>query len=404
MASSLVLVHDNVGGDYMPKQINVGMVGYKFMGKAHSNAWHSAPKFFDLAAEPVMKAICGRTERNVKEMADKWGWESYETSYKKLVAREDIDLIDITTPNNAHKDVAIAAAKAGKHVSCEKPLAMNVSEALEMVKVVKKAGVKHMIWQNYRRVPAIALAKQIIEEGRIGQVYHIRAVYLQDWIMDPNFPLAWRLRKGVAGTGAHGDLNAHIIDLARYLVGEFAEVVGMKETFVKERPLELEGGSLVAGKASKKKSRVTVDDATLFLARFVNGAVGTFEATRFANGRRNGQRLEINGSKGSLVFELERMNELQLFSSTDAEHLQGFKLINVTEACHPYMSAYWPVGHIIGWEHTFINGVTDFVNAIAKKKSVKPDFIDGLRNQEVLDAVVKSCSERKWIKVTKHKV
>lgn len=388
----------------MAKTINVGMVGYQFMGKAHSHAWYDAARFFDLKAMPVMKAICGRTESAVRKVAQTWGWQSVETDYRKLVARDDIDLVDITTPNNSHKEIAIAAAQAGKHVACEKPLAMNVQEALEMVRAVKRAGVKHMIWHNYRRVPAIALAKQIIGEGRIGQVFHVRAVYLQDWIIDPSFPLAWRLRKEVAGSGAHGDLNAHIIDLSRYLVGEIDEVVGMKETFIKERPIELAGGSIVAGKASKKKGKVTVDDATLFLARFENGALGSFEATRFANGRKNGEQIEINGSKGSLVFNFERMNELMFFSSSDPSHIQGFKLIQATEGCHPYMNAYWPAGHIIGYEHTFINQVADMMNGITENKPLSPDFVDGLRNQEVLDAVMKSCQERAWVKVQKHKV
>jgi len=388
----------------MPKQINVGMVGYQFMGKAHSNAWYNAPRFFKLKATPVMKALCGRTEPAVKAVAENWGWQSVETDYRKLVARDDIDLVDITTPNSSHKKIAVAAAKAGKHVACEKPLAMNVKEALEMVRAVKQARVKHMVWHNYRRVPAIALAKQIIGEGRIGRLFHVRAVYLQDWIIDPNFPLAWRLRREVAGSGAHGDLNAHIIDLARHLVGEFAEVVGMKETFIKKRPIELAGGAITAGKTSKKKGNVTVDDAALFLARFENGALGSFEATRFANGRKNDERIEINGSKGSLVFNFERMNELQLYSSEDPQHLQGFKLIQATEGCHPYMHAYWPAGHVIGYEHTFVNQVADTMNGIAGNKKLWPDFVDGLRNQEVLDAVMQSCRERSWVKVVKHKV
>jgi len=319
----------------MAKQINVGMVGYQFMGKAHSNAWYDTAKFFDLKAVPVMKAICGRTESGVRAMAQKWGWQSVETDYRKLVARDDIDLIDITTPNSSHKDIAVAAAKAGKHVACEKPLAMNVKEALEMVRAVKQAGVKHMVWHNYRRVPAVALAKQIIEEGRIGRIFHVRAVYLQDWIIDPKFPLAWRLRKEVAGSGAHGDLNAHIIDLSRYLVGEIDEVVGLKETFIKERPLQLSGAAISAGKASRKKGKVTVDDAALFLARFESGAVGSFEATRFAHGHKNDEQIEINGSKGSLVFNFERMNELQLFNASDPKHVQGFTLIKATDGCHP---------------------------------------------------------------------
>ena len=276
----------------MAKEIRIGLVGYKFMGKAHSNAYLNVARFFDLPAPPVMRAICGRSEAAVREVARRWGWESVETDYRRLVARDDIDLIDIATPNNTHAKIAIAAAKAGKHVVSEKPLAMNVAEAGEMLRAVTTAGVRHMVWFNYRRIPAIALARKLIQQGELGRIFHIRAAYLQDWIVDPGFPLVWRLRKAIAGSGAHGDLNAHITDLARYLVGEFESVVGMSETFVKERPLEAEASGLSA-RGGRKKGKVTVDDAALFLARFRNGAIGSFEGTRFATGRKNGERLEI---------------------------------------------------------------------------------------------------------------
>jgi predicted dehydrogenase len=382
----------------MPRKVRVGLIGYQFMGKAHSNAYLNVGKFFDLDATPVMQAVCGRNRTAVKEFARKWGWASYETDYRKLVKRKDIDLIDICTPNNSHRDIVMAAAEAGKAIACEKPLAMNVAEAEEMLKAVRAAKIRHMIWFNYRRCPAIGLAKRLIDEGRIGRVFHVRAVYLQDWIVDPKFPLAWRLQKEVAGSGAHGDLNAHLIDLARYLVGEMTEVVGLAKTFIKTRPVESKGGGL-AGKAGKGKGKVTVDDAVLFLAHFAGGAVGSFEATRFASGRKNYNRIEINGSKGSLVFLFEKMNELQFFSRQDPEHAQGFKTILATEPVHPYMEAYWPPGHILGYEHTFVNQASDLINGVARNKPLKPDFSDGLACQKVMDAVLESVERKSWVKI-----
>lgn len=387
----------------MAKQVNVGLIGYSFMGKAHSHAFKDMSFFFpEAAAHPVMKAICGRNRDNVKAAAATFGWEGFETDWKKLIKREDIDLIDVSTPGDSHAEIAIAAAEAGKHVFCEKPLANTLAEARAMAAAVKKAKVKSMVAYNYRRVPAVALAKQLIEEGRIGTLYHWRAVYLQDWIMDPKFPLVWRLQKEKAGSGPHGDLNAHIIDLARYLVGDIAEVVGMDETFIKERPIVEDINAALgasAGKA-KKKGKVTVDDATLFLARFNNGALGSFEATRFAGGRRNGNRFEINGSKGSIAFNLEKMNELQYFDRSDESHLQGFREIIVGEGAHPYMSHWWPPGHIIGWEHTFIHEIYDLMQAIGgKNKNLHPDFEEGVKDQAVLEAVSESIKNRSWIKV-----
>jgi len=385
----------------MAKKVNVGLVGYKFMGKAHSHAYHDVAMFFDLDAEPVMKAICGRDEKGVKAAAERFGWESYETDWQKLINRDDIDLVDITAPSNAHKEIAIAAAKAGKNVFCEKPLALNLSDAREILKVAEKAGIKHMIDFNYRTAPAVALAKRMIDEGLLGKIYHFRGVYLQDWIIDPEFPIVWRLDKSVAGSGSNGDLNAHIIDIARFLVGDFDCVVGMEETFVKERPLTEIGttGGLHA-KATGGKGEVTVDDATLFLARFVNGAIATFEATRFAAGRRNHNRFEVNGSKGSVVFNLERMNELEYYNVDDPEGLQGFRLIQATDSSHPYMQAWWPPAHIIGYEHTFIHQVYNLIQAIAHDKMPSPSFVDGVKCQEVLDAVVRSIQEKRWIKIS----
>ncbi len=385
----------------MAKNVNVGLVGYKFMGKAHSHAYHDVAMFFDLDVVPVMKAICGRDENGVKAAAERFGWETYETSWEKLIKRDDIDLIDITAPSNAHKEIGIAAAEAGKHVFCEKPLALNLADAREMLKAVEKAGVKHMINFNYRTAPAVALAKKMIDDGLIGKIYHFRGVYLQDWIISPDFPIVWRLDKSVAGSGSHGDLNAHIIDIARFLVGEFDCVVGMEETFIKERPLTEIGttGGLHA-KATGGKGEVTVDDATLFLARFTNGAVATFEATRFAAGRKNHNRFEINGSKGSIVFNLERMNELEYYNVDDPEGLQGFRVIQATDPSHPYLHAWWPPAHIIGYEHTFIHQVYNLMQAIANDKMPSPNFVDGVKCQEILDAVVKSIQEKRWVKIS----
>jgi predicted dehydrogenase len=323
--------------------INVALIGYKFMGKAHSNAYLSAPKFFDLPKEPTMHTLVGRDKKAVAEVAKRWGWKHSATDYKEVVQNDEIDLVDVGTPNSTHAEISIACAEAGKAVACEKPLAMNVAEAKAMAAAVKKHKVPNFVWFNYRRVPALCLAKQLIDEGRIGTVYHVRAVYLQDWIMDPNFPLVWRLQKKVAGAGAHGDLNAHIIDMARFLLGtEFTEVCGHSVTFIKERPIELVGGGLSAGKVSKKKGKVDVDDAVLFLAKFKNGAVGTFEATRFGKGHRNGNQIEINGSKGTLIFNFERMNQLEFFDATEPQNEQGYKTILVTEYVHQYLTGYHP--------------------------------------------------------------
>lgn len=389
----------------MSREIGIGLVGYKFMGKAHSNAYLNAAKFFDLPVTPVMKAICGRTAAALEPFAKQWGWESVETDYRKLIARDDIDLIDVATPNNSHYRISMAAIKAGKHVACEKPLAMTVAQAHEMACAAREARVINTVWFNYRRCPAVGLAKQIIEEGRLGTIYHVRGTYLQDWIVDPKFPLVWRLEKRVAGSGAHGDLNAHLIDLTRFLTGlEFEEVSGLARTFIKERPrVSADRGDLRA-RSGKGKGKVTVDDAVLFLARLQKNIVASFEATRFAPGRRNYNRIEINGSKGSLSWCFERMNELEFYSHEDPEHLQGFRTIQATEACHPYAGAYWPAGHIIGYEHTFVNQVADLMNAVGNRKQMRPDFVDGLRCQEVMDAVLQSCRKKRWVAVKRHKV
>ena len=388
----------------MPQEVNVGLIGYSFMGKVHSHAFKDMSFFFpETAAYPVMKAICGRNEANVSDAAKTFGWQSYETDWKTLIGRDDIHLVDVSTPGDSHAEIAIAAAEAGKHVFCEKPLANNLAEARAMADAVRNAGVKSMVAYNYRRVPAVALAKKLIEEGRIGDIYHWRAVYLQDWIMDPDFPLVWRLQKEKAGSGPHGDLNAHIIDLARYLVGDISEVSGMQQTFIKERPIaeEIDAALGASTGGSSQMGQVTVDDTTLFLARFENGAVGTFEATRFAGGRRNGNRFEINGSKGSIAFNLEKMNELQYYNREDEDHIQGFREIIVNEGVHPYMDHWWPPGHIIGWEHTFIHEGYDLMQASGgADDNLHPDFDEGVKDQAVLEAVSISAENKSWIKVT----
>lgn len=378
--------------------VNIGLVGQKFMGKAHSNAYMKVAKFFDVEPEPMMKAVCGRNEAELAEFAERFGWESYETDWRKLVARKDIDVVDISAPSNVHRDIAVAAAEGGKHVFCEKPLAFNLKEAREMLAAVRKAGVAHMVNFNYRTCPALALAQQMIQAGEIGEVRHFRATYLQDWLVDPMFPMNWRMRKELAGSGAHGDLNAHLIDLARYLVGEIGEVVGLMKTFISERPGEGSSSGLSA-EAGSGSEKVTVDDATLFLARFTGGAIGTFEATRMAPGRKNFNRVEINGSRGTLVFMFEDMNVLEFYSCGDPAGRQGFRRILATESDHPFFGAWWPPGHIVGYEHTFVHAVYELMNAINKKPTIMPDFRDGAQCVAVLDAVEESAGNGKWAKV-----
>ena len=384
----------------MKETLNVGLIGYKFMGKAHSNALQRIGMFFEPSMKIAMKAMCGREEEWVRESAEKFGWEGYETSWEKLVKRDDIHMVDITAPSNYHKDIAIGAAEAGKHIFCEKPLALNLKDAREMLRSVVKNNVKHQIGFNYRFAPAIQLAKKLIDEGKIGTIFHFRALYLQDWIIDPDFPLVWRLDKQVAGSGSLGDLGAHCIDLARFLAGDFDKVIGMNKTFIKERPIVAKMTGL-SGKADQDapKGQVTVDDATLFIAEFKNGALGSFEATRFANGHRNGMSFEINGSKGSLKFEFERMNELQYYSADDEAGVQGYRTIQVTEAIHPYAGAWWPAGHVIGYEHTFVHELYEFVEAIAADRQPVPDFSDGVKCSQILEAVDLSIAERQWVEV-----
>ncbi len=383
----------------MSNTIGVGLVGYKFMGRAHSNGYRQVAAFFpDVALRPVMKAICGRDESAVRAAAAQFGWEGYETDWKKLVARDDIELIDVSTPGDTHAAISIAAAENGKHVFCEKPLANTLAEARQMLDAVQRNNVIGMVNFNYRRVPAVQLAKTLIDSGRLGTIYHWRAVYLQDWIMDPNFPLVWRLQKDVAGAGTLGDLGAHIIDLARMLVGEITEVTGLTETFIKRRPVLAATTGGLGAAAGTEMGEVTVDDAALFLARFASGAVGTFEVTRFAKGRANYNSFEINGSKGSIRFNLERMNELEVLLDDDMPDVAGFRTVLVTNGnAHKYLSAWWPAGHIIGWEHTFTHGIYDLLNGIAAGTSPAPTFEDGLRCQAILDAVERSAGSKQWV-------
>jgi predicted dehydrogenase len=371
------------------RTLAVGLIGYNFMGEAHSNAWRQAPRFFNLPANVRLKTICGRNRAAVKKAAKKLGWENAQTDWRRVIDDSEIDVVDICTPNDTHCEIAIAAAQAGKAILCEKPLARNIDEAENMVRSVKKAHVVNMVCHNYRRIPAIVLAKRMIERGDLGErIFHLRARYAQDWIVDPNFPLVWRLQSNVAGSGALGDIFSHIVDLARYLAGEFKEVCAIMETFVKQRPLE---------KNRRVKGKVTVDDAVTTIGRLKNGALASLEATRFAPGRKNSLTLEINGNAGSVFFDLEEMNRLRFFNARDPQDRQGFRDILVTEPTHPYMDKWWPPGHIIGYEHSFTHAIADFVKAVADGKGVQPTFADGLRNQCVLDAVKESVRIRKWI-------
>jgi predicted dehydrogenase len=377
----------------------VGMVGHAFMGNAHSHAWRTAPRFFDLPLTPVLKVLCGRDPDRAAEAANRLGWEESQTDWQRLVVRDDIDLVDICTPGDTHAEIAIAALAAGKHVLCEKPLANSVEEAEEMTAAAERAaanGVRAMVGFTYRRVPAIALARQLVAEGRIGEIRHVRAQYLQDWIADPEAPLSWRLDKEKAGSGALGDIGAHIIDLTQYITAErITEVSGQLETFVKERPLAAEHAGL-SGSAGEGSGPVTVDDAAVFIARFTGGGLGVFEATRFATGRKNAIRIEVNGSAGSLAFDFEDMNVLELYDASEPAETAGFRRILVTEPGHPYVAAWWPPGHGLGYEHGFTHQVVDLVRAIAEGAQPAPSFADGLQVQRVLAAVETSSDTRTW--------
>lgn len=375
------------------------MIGARFMGKAHSNAYLKVGKFFDLPIQPVMKSVCGRNASSTQAFADQFGWERADTDWEQVVKADDIDLVDVCTPGDTHAAISIAAAKAGKHVFCEKPLANSLDDAKAMLAAVREAGVRHMVNFNYRRCPAVSLARQMIEAGEIGEVRQWRATYLQDWLVDPESPYSWRMDKKIAGSGAHGDLNAHAIDLARFLTGdEITEVVGDMKTFIDERPYPDGSGTGVGASGSGKsgKGKVTVDDAAIFLARFGNGAIGTFEATRMAPGRKNHNRFEISGSRGTLAWNFEDMNVLEYYSTADPSNRQGFRSIMATESDHPYVGAWWPPGHVLGYEHSFVHGVHDLIQAIASGSEVAADFRDGAQCVAVLEAVEASVSAGAW--------
>jgi predicted dehydrogenase len=394
-----------------PPSLGVGMVGYAFMGRAHSQAWRTVDRVFELPLRPRLAAICGRDEAAAESAAARLGWAATETDWRALIARDDVQLIDIAAPGSLHAPIAIAALQAGKHVLCEKPLANTLAEAERMAAAADAAfpsGARAMVGFNYRRVPALALARRLVEQGRIGTLRHVRAVYLQDWLVDPDSPLTWRMQADRAGSGALGDLGAHIVDLARFLTGdEITGVSAVSATFVEQRPLAdgfEDGGGDGAGTpdatgtgdaaGTRRTGQVTVDDAVVFTARFGSGALGSFEATRYAAGRKNGLRIELNGAAGSLAFDLERLNELEFYDGddTDGGATGGFRRILVTEPEHPYLSGWWPPGHTLGWEHTFTHQARDLLTAIADGRQPAPSFGDGLAVQRVLDAVQRSAA------------
>ncbi|NBN91272.1 MAG: gfo/Idh/MocA family oxidoreductase [Actinobacteria bacterium] len=377
----------------MFQKLRVAMIGYGFMGKVHSNAWRNVNRFFPDAPQIEMAVICGRSKEALENARVTFGWNEAVTDWQSAISRKDIDIVDICTAGDTHEEIAIAALRAGKHVICEKPLANNVSEATAMAEAARdasKKSVKSMVAFNYRRVPALAVAKQFIDSGKLGTLYHVRANYLQDWIIDPEFPLVWRLDKKVAGSGALGDIAAHIIDASYFLTSsKITSVSGQLKTFIKERPLPGTYTGLTAG-ASLGRGTVTVDDTAVFTANFENGAIGTFEATRFAAGRKNAMSIEVNGSKGSIYFNFEDMNELLYHDHTDPSAEAGFRKILTTDGAQPYIAAWWPPGHIIGYEHTFTHEIYDFLLAIKNGSNPSPSFDDGLYVQRVLDAVAVS--------------
>ncbi|MFD9438542.1 Gfo/Idh/MocA family protein [Streptomyces sp. NPDC060006] len=377
--------------------LGVGMVGYAFMGAAHSQGWRTAGRVFDLPLRPVLAAVCGRDAGSVRAAADRLGWAAAETDWRALIARDDVDLVDVCTPGDSHAEIAIAALAAGKHVLCEKPLANTVEEAEAMTEAAEAAAARGqvaMVGFNYRRLPAASLARSMVAEGRLGALRHVRVTYLQDWLVDREFPLTWRLRKETAGSGALGDLGAHIVDLAQYLAGEpVVGVSALTETFVRERPVLTGASSGLSASGGGGLGAVTVDDAALFTGRFASGALASFEATRFATGRKNSLRIELNGEKGSLAFDLERLNELHYHDGTEPGTHAGFRRILVTEPDHPYLEAWWPPGHGLGYEHTFVHQARDLVHAIAQGGQPLPSFADGLQVQRVLAAVEESAEK-----------
>lgn len=379
----------------MSKPLNVGMIGYGFMGKAHSNAYAQVNHFFDLQSRPILKAVCARSADKAKTFADKWGYESIETDWRKLIERKDIDLIDICTPNNTHAEIALAAAKAGKMILCEKPLAMTGPEGLQMVEAVEKAKVPNMVWYNYRRVPAVTLAKQLLDDGRLGRIFHYRAKFLQDWTINPELPQGgaalWRLDVAAAGSGVTGDLLAHCIDTALWLNGALDSVNAMTETFVKERKHNLTG----------KVEKVGIDDAAIFMGRFHNGSLASFESTRYARGHKALYTFEINGEHASILWDLHDLHRLQYFDHRDQGIVRGWRSIHVSDSEHPYMGHWWVPGLQIGYEHSFVHQAADFLKGLETGKPAMPDFRDAYRTQLVLDAILQSAREQKWVPVAR---
>jgi len=378
----------------MSKPLNIAMIGYGFMGRAHSNAYEQVSHFFDLTCRPMLKVACARNIDRAKAFASRWGYESVESDWQKVIARRDVDLIDICTPNNTHAEIAIAAAKAGKMILCEKPLAMNVAEGLRMVDAVEKAGVPNMVWYNYRRIPAVTLAKQLIDEGRLGKIFHYRAKFLQDWTISPDLPQGgeglWRLDVGAAGSGVTGDLLAHCIDTALWLNGDLVTLAAMTETFVKERKHNLTG----------KVEKVGIDDAAIFMGRFRNGSLANFESTRYARGHKALYTFEINGEHASIFWDLHDLHRLQYFDHGDQGIVRGWRSIHVTDGDHPYMSHWWVPGLQIGYEHSFIHQVADFLQGLEQGKPAQPTFRDALRTQAVCDAILTAAREKRWVEVT----
>ncbi|MDH3718125.1 MAG: Gfo/Idh/MocA family oxidoreductase [Planctomycetota bacterium] len=379
----------------MSKPLNIGMIGYGFMGRAHSNAYNRVSNFFDLEYQPVLKAACARSEADVQAFADKWGYESVETDWRKLIERDDIDAIDICVPNNLHREIAMAAADQGKMILCEKPLAMNTEEGEEMCKAVEKAGVANMVWYNYRRVPAVTLAKRLIEEGRLGRIFHYRANFLQDWTIADDLPQGgaalWRLDVAAAGSGVTGDLLAHCIDTAVWLNGSIKDVSAMTETFIKERQHTLTG----------KVEPVGIDDACAFLCHFDNGSLGLFESTRYARGHKALYTFEVNGENASIKWDLHDLHRLEWFDHGDEEKLRGWRSIHVTDhgGDHPYMDHWWVPGLQIGYEHSFVHQVADFLQSLAKGEPCSPTFRDALETQKICDAVLGSAKSGQWVAV-----
>ena len=377
----------------MAEPLNIGMIGYGFMGRCHSNAYRRVGNFFQLPRRPVLVAACGRNEEGVRAFASQWGYASVETDWRKLVARDDVDAVDICVPNNLHREIALAAAEAGKMVLCEKPLAMNGAEGLEMVEAVEKAGVANMVWYNYRRIPAVTLAKQTIDEGRLGKVFHLRTVFLQDWTISADVPqggmATWRLDVGAAGSGVTGDLLAHCIDTATWLSGPIRSVTAMTETFIKERMHSVSG----------RVEPVGIDDACAFLARFANGALGTFESTRYARGHKALYTFEVNGEDASVFWDLHDLHRLGYFDHRDEGTMRGWRSIHVTDGDHPYMGHWWVPGLQIGFEHSFVHGVADFIQALETGEPAQPDFRCALATQRVCDAVLESARTGAWVDV-----